>query len=322
VFAVNDEVEYVPVGGVGDQGVGVRGDGAEGVLLCHASAVLGDPHVEVGRVLVVVHGALRNSGDYLGHAEHAVRLSGVGADTVSVAPQFLADVDARSGLRVPDRALYWDVDGWKSGQPSCGVVGISSFTAMDCLLNELVEAIWPDTGSRQDRVVVIVGNSAGGQFVNRYAVVGRGPDMLAADRIAVRFVIANPSSYLYFTPERPVTVPGESAVNRWRYGFDDPPAYVNGNPRQYLEQYLNRDVSIVVGGEDRDPAALLLEVGGPAMAQGASRLERAIHYDKHIRDVASTAGLRARHKLITLPGVGHDARNVLAAGQTRDVLFS
>ena len=107
-----------------------------------------------------------------------------------------------------------------------------------------------------------------------------------------------------------------------RYGFDDPPVYVSGSPQQYLERYLERDVTIVIGGEDRDPAALLLEVSGPAMAQGASRLERAVYYDKHIRDVARTAGFRARHKLITLPGIGHDARNVLAAGQTRKTLFA
>lgn len=250
-----------------------------------------------------------------------MRLSGVGAETVCVAPQFLGDVDVRSGLRVPDGALYWDVDGWKSGLPSLGGVAISSFTAMDCLLGELVRTIWPPRNSPRDRVVVIAGNSAGGQFVNRYAVVGRGPDALRADGIDVRLVIANPSSYLYFTPERPVTVPGELAVNRWRYGFDDPPRYVSESPQRYLERYLERDVTIVIGGEDRDPAALLLEVSGPAMAQGGTRLERAHFYHRHIRDVAGTAGLHARHTLITLPGVGHDARDVLAAEQTRDVLF-
>ena len=71
--------------------------------------------------------------------------------------------------------------------------------------------------------VVIIGNSAGGQYVNRYATVGRGPDALAEHGIPVRFVIANPSTYLYFDQERPVAVPDRAHVNRWRYGFDDAP---------------------------------------------------------------------------------------------------
>ena len=46
--------------------------------------------------------------------------------------------------------------------------------------------------------MVIFGNSAGGQFVNRYAAVGRGPGALAARGIQTRFIVANPSTYLYF----------------------------------------------------------------------------------------------------------------------------
>jgi len=68
--------------------------------------------------------------------------------------------------------------------------------------------------------VVIFGNSAGGQFVNRYAAVGRGPGALAARGIQTRFIVANPSTYLYFGDDRPHAAPGRSAVNQWRYGFD------------------------------------------------------------------------------------------------------
>ena len=56
--------------------------------------------------------------------------------------------------------------------------------------------------------VVIFGNSAGGQFVNRYAAVGRGPGALAARGIQTRFIVANPSTYLYFGDDRPHAAPG------------------------------------------------------------------------------------------------------------------
>ena len=154
---------------------------------------------------------------------------------------------------------------------------------MDSLLSQLA----PEPGP--DPAVVVFGNSAGGQFVNRYAAVGRGPDILAARGLRVRFVVANPSTYLYFGRERPVTVPDDAGINDWRYGFDHAPAYVTAaaeSPRRSLERYLARDVAIVLGDLDNDGASLLLEVSPAAMAQGANRLDRGLRYGQHVRGLA------------------------------------
>jgi hypothetical protein len=189
---------------------------------------------------------------------------------------------------------------------------------MDGLLGRLA----PEPGP--DPAVVIFGNSAGGQFVNRYAAIGRGPDLLAARGRRVRFVVANPSTYLYFGRERPVAVPDGARVNDWRYGFDHAPGYVGAdpeNPRRSLERYLGRDVTIVLGELDKDGASLLLEVSPAAMAQGANRLDRGLHYDQHVRELARAAGLPFRHRLVRLAGVGHTAADVLAAPQTREIVF-
>ncbi len=277
---------------------------------------------EVSRLLIIVHGALRNAADYLEHAEMAAELAQASARTISVAPQFLADVDLRPRLRIPAESLFWDVDEWKGGQQALGPVAASSFSAMDCLVRHLVRSTWPQIYPvPEGRTVVIAGNSAGGQFVNRYAIVGKEPERLARDGIHTRFIIANPSSYLYFSGKRPITFARATAVNRWRYGFDGSPVYVDKSPRQYLEQYLGRDVSIVLGAEDHDPAALLLEVGAPAMAQGTNRLERGVYYHEHIQEMAREAGLPSQHQLVRLPGVGHDARQVITSPQALDLIF-
>lgn len=294
----------------------IDGAGA-GLWLCNASHSLDIPHSGVERLLIVVHGALRDSGRYLGLAEAATGRYGV--RTLIVAPQFLADVDTGARAGAPEGALYWDVEGWKGGQPALGPAALSSFAAMDGLLLQLTE---PGRLSGHGRpAVVIVGNSAGGQYVNRYAAVGRAPDALAERGIPVRFIIANPSTYLYFDRERPVAVAGGSRVNHWRYGFEAAPAYVDLSPRQSLQRYLARDVTIVLGAQDNDGAALLLEVSPPAMAQGSNRLERGIYYDAHVRRLADTAGLTAGHRLIQLAGVGHAAGDILAAAQTRDAMW-
>ena len=153
------------------------------------------------------------------------------------------------------------------------------------------------------------GTRPGGQYVNRYAAVGRGPEHLAERGIAVRFVISNPSTYLYFTGDY-----------RWRYGFDGAPAYVEGDARENLRRYLARDVTIVLGQEDRDGAALLLETGAAAMAQGANRYERGIRYHAYVSELARGDGLESRHRLIRLDGVGHAAADVMAAEPVRDIL--
>jgi len=216
----------------------------------------------------------------------------------------------------PDGALYWRVEGWKGGYPALGPAPLSSFGVLDSLLARLA----PEPGP--DPAVVVFGNSAGGQFVNRYAAVGRGPDVLAARGLRVRFVVANPSTYLYFSRERPVPVPDAAHVNDWRYGFDRAPGYVDANPGRSLERYLGRDVTIVLGELDNDGASLLLEVSPAAMAQGANRLDRGLRYDQHVRALARAAGLPFRHRLIRLAGVGHTAADVLAAERTREIVFA
>ena len=317
-FAVQNEEQYRSTKTIADQYFLVQSDDGEvGVLPCHASLRLDLPGPDIERLLVVVHGALRDSDRYFEHAWMAAKDDG--SSTLVVAPQFLAGVDLGPQATVPHNTLYWDVEGWKGGERALGPVPISSFTAMDCLLRQLTGPGWRRDGKKP--TVVIIGNSAGGQYVNRYAAVGRAPDELARAGISVRFIIANPSTYLYFDRERPVAVRDETSINRWRYGFDFPPDYVDTTPQESLRRYLERDVTIVLGSEDRDGASLLLEVSAAAMAQGANRLERGIYYDKHIRGLARAAGLAARHRTIKLAGVGHAAEDVLAAPETRAIMF-
>jgi hypothetical protein len=330
-FAVGNDEQYRPVQAVGDQRVRIGrgaggdgsgagegtggGDGGGGLLACHASHALEDPPRARGPRLIVVHGALRDSDRYLAYARDAARRSGV--DPLIVAPQFLADVDITARDGIPGGALRWEVEGWKGGYPAVGPAPVSSFSAMDGLLDQLTAGL----PAGRDPAVVMFGNSAGGQFVNRYATVGRGPDVLAGRGLAVRFVIANPSTYLYFDRERPVAVRDNTAVNRWRYGFDQAPPYVDAGPRPSLERYLARDVTIVLGALDHDRGSRLLEVSPPAMAQGANRLDRGLRYHQHVRRLARAAGLPARHRLIQLAGVGHAAADVLAAAPVREVIF-
>jgi hypothetical protein len=119
-FAIGNDEQYRPVRAVGGQRVPVGGPEGTGRLACHASRPLRGPWR--GPVVIVVHGALRDSDRYLASAQHAARLAC--SDALIVAPQFLADVDRAAGDRAAgDRAgdaLYWQVEGWKGGYPALG----------------------------------------------------------------------------------------------------------------------------------------------------------------------------------------------------------
>lgn len=60
----------------------------------------------------------------------------------------------------------------------------------------------------------MAGHSAGGQLAQRYAAISPSEDGLPRN-VTMRYVAADPSSYLYLRPERPYFDPGEP-------GFDVP----------------------------------------------------------------------------------------------------
>ncbi|MEV4671531.1 hypothetical protein AB0K34_07780 [Actinomadura sp. NPDC049382] len=302
-FANQADVQHTAIELLGDRTLVAEGRN----LPVFASSSLDEPRPGLTEAVVVVHGALRNAGDYFRSIEAAPH-------RLVVAPQFLTEDDVR-GRSERAHFLSWSTEGWKGGFGE-----VSSFAVMDELLGRL--SAFPEL-----RRVTVVGNSAGGQFVNRYAAVGRGPDGLA---VPVRFVVANPSTYLYFDTCRPKGgsfVPhGNLEVDQWRYGFGGPlPGYLGlpAGPRkeaaiaEYFRRYTERDVVYLLGEEDADRGALLLEVHPAAEAQGGTRRERGENYHRYL---AFKAG-RVVHRLVHVPGVGHDAAAMFGSPQGRRCLF-
>lgn len=270
-------------------------------LALFTSAALDEPQRKSTEAIIVVHGALRNAGDYFRSIKRAPH-------RLVIAPQFLTEDDVR-GDESRAGYLHWGTEDWKGGLGE-----VSSFRVMDELLRRLRD--FPRL-----RRVTIVGNSAGGQFVNRYAAVGRGPEELTAP---VRFVVANPSTYLYFDTDRrkgdSFVAHDADEVDQWRYGFSGPlPDYL-GTARSgdaHFERYVDRDVVYLLGAEDADPGAALLEVHPAAAAQGATRVERGEVYHRYLCHKAE----RDVHTLVHVPGVGHDAGQMFASRQGRAHIY-
>ncbi len=124
--------------------------------------------------------------------------------------------------------------------------------------------------------VVVAGHSGGGQVAQRYAMLSREGDALAGRGIAVSYVVANPSSYAYVTPERPGPTADCPGYDRWKYGLQDLPRYAGGAAPAALEAaYVARPVTYLLGGRDTDPHHPALDRSCMAETQGRSGLPAA-----------------------------------------------
>ena len=249
-----------PVNTVADQRLEVRTGAGRGLLPVYASVSLDDGAVrpDIDRAVLVFHGRLRDADVYWRSAQKALAAVPAQASrTLLVVPQFLAERDVAAYGLAPE-TLRWSLEGWEGGEPALAPAPLSSYDAVDAVLALLADRHrFPHLAQ-----VVIAGHSGGGQVVQRYAVVGQGEARLAAAGVHVRYVVANPSSYLYFSAERPQADGGFKplpagtcpAYDQWKYGWNDAPAYAAQlSPQAYEAHYVKRDVVMLLGALDVDP---------------------------------------------------------------------
>jgi hypothetical protein len=274
-------------------------------------------HGSVLRAIVFIHDLARNASDGL-----AMLTTLAGADNGAImilAPQFPLEIDiTRFAAYLPDQGrgmARWPVgrsNGWQTGADSLArppQKGISSFAAMDLLLLYLSDRkLFP---ALQD--IVVAGHGTGADFVQRYAAVGRAPDVLAKQNLPLRFLAANASSYLYFTGVRPApkgpsfAIPDASRcrnANTYPYGLNELNAYARGLGANAIRLgYPGRRVMYLLS--DKIASDPYLDNDCAAMAQGKNRLERGRSYERYLTlSFGETA--RESQNFILVPGAGYD----------------
>ncbi len=265
------------------------------------------PQPDITRAVIIIHGWPRRD---LKSGEHAAKMAGAAAAraTIVITPQFVTEKDVLAH-QLSLNTLQWSEDSWQQGGSSNDKAAISSFQVVDNIFQHLADrSIFPNL-----HVIVLAGHSAGGQFVQRYAAVGRGEAQLGDLPIHVRYVVANPASYLYFTDARPSV--GSSRFtktnfaacplsNRWPYSLKSGvPAYALPLPAlgDVEAHYLHRDVVYLLGAADNDPQSDGNDRTCAGEAEGPTRLARGLAYNSyvHMLDPSTT------QQVIEVPGVGH-----------------
>ncbi|QBY50918.1 hypothetical protein [Cupriavidus oxalaticus] len=265
----------------------------------------------IREVVFVQHGLQRNGDDYYAAGAELLKASGRKPDEVLLlAPNFPGTPDQKKGFTGMPQ---WSVQGWLSGEDAIdGPARVSSLQVLDDLLAFVTDKARLPQVSK----VTVAGHSGGAQVVHRYAVLNNVDERIRAGGIDLRYVVANPSSYLYFTPVRPAGANGKSFApydkaicpdyDKYSYGVQDMVPYARGADGMALyKRYAGRKVTYLAGTEDNDPNHRVLDKACGAEAEGATRLQRARGYLRYERYLASP-GLAIRHQAYEVVGVGHD----------------
>lgn len=273
----------------------------------YLSADWSNPLPDITRAVLVLHGVLRNADDYFRAALSAQAAAGdVGKRTLMIAPQFLIEPDVEA-FKLPAETLRWSLYGWQGGEPAIAPNSASSFEALDAILARLGDRkLFPNL-----REVVVFGHSGGGQVVQRYAIAVKGDQVLLRAGIGVRYVVANPSSYAYFTKERPEPAIAASChgYNKWKFGMDDRPPYLAEPTPPALEQaYVARRVIYLLGTLDTNPNHPALDKSCMAEAEGPYRYARGHSY---FAAMQARDGGTPNHSVWDVPGVGHEGGKML-----------
>lgn len=301
--AEDDAPNDKPVKVVADARLSV---GGQGLLPLYLSSDWSMPLPAISRAIIVLHGRLRNADEYYISAHTAQVAAGDdGKSALMIVPQFLAEVDI-GAHKLPADTLRWSPVGWEGGDAALAPNPVSSFEALDAILAKLSDRrVFPNL-----KQVVVAGHSGGGQVAQRYAIAGKGEAALSRQHIDIRYVVANPSSYAYFSSERPVpkiaaACPG---YNNWKYGMDQRPPYLaDATPVALEQRYVERDVIYLLGTLDNKPAADKSCMGE---AQGPHRYARGHAYADAM---AKRNHGTPNHRVWDVAGVGHDGDKMLTS---------
>ena len=304
--ADEDAPNRKPVKAVADGRIAV---GDKGTLPLYVSSDWSKPEPDITRAVIVLHGRLRNADVYYKSAKTAQEAAGAaGQATIMIVPQFLSQIDI-DAYHLPADTLRWTLEGWEGGDDATAPKPASSFEALDAILARLADRkLFPNL-----KDIVVAGHSGGGQVVQRYAIAGRGEVPLKAAHIAVRYVVANPSSYAYFSDQRPepqiaASCPG---YDDWKYGMQARPDYLaKPTPAELEKTYVARQVIYLLGTKDTNPNHPALDRSCMAEAQGPYRYARGHAY---AATMAARDNGTPNHHLFDVEGVGHDGDKMLTS---------
>jgi hypothetical protein len=283
----------------------------------HSSHTLTENGDQLEYLMIIVHGAGLNAGKTFETGQQIIETLKIDKSRMMIlAPQFLEGVDpVEKGL------LFWD-QRWRDGGKSLStglnkdLPKLSSFEVLDRLIDVVTKQ------NPNMRRIIILGHSAGGQFVLRYAAINSLHEILKQKGVSIRYVVANPSSYPYLDETRyQINAKGEilktsreeladcPSYNKFKYGMEGLYGYAETISIQIIrKRLLTRPVMFVLGMTDTD-RDWSLDKSCEGDVQGENRYERGLLYKHHLGHFVKTS-LESQHIWLEIPEVGHDTTEI------------
>ena len=286
----------------------------------------------IRRLVIVLHGNSRTALTRQNDIVQAADTEGKYLETLIISPHFISNQELVDN-NLDDYHLYWIDNGWMEGSlsSSSGAYpreeSFSSFEVIDDIISQIILGNnFPNL-----RQVVLTGFSGGGQFMNRYASSNRVHELFEKDyNIDFQYLIASPSSYMYFNEERRVDGSTEQfekpnvgncgLYNNYKYGTN----MLNQYMKYYhldtlINRYKRRKISYGVGSRDNNPNSSSMDDSCQAMFQGDHRLERATIFVNYLKHIYGDLG--DNHKLYIAQGVNHNSTTFYNRNNIRPLLF-
>mgnify|MGYP001469768475 FL=1 len=286
----------------------------------------------IRRLVIVLHGNSRTALTRQNDIVQAANTEGKYLETLIISPHFISNQELVDN-NLDDYHLYWRDNGWMEGSlsSSSGAYpreeSFSSFEVVDDIISQIILGNnFPNL-----RQVVLTGFSGGGQFMNRYASSNRVHELFEKDyNIDFQYLIASPSSYMYFNEERRVDGSTEQfekpdvgncgLYNNYKYGTN----MLNQYMKYYhldtlINRYKRRKISYGVGSRDNNPNSSSMDDSCQAMFQGDHRLERATIFVNYLKHIYGDLG--DNHKLYIAQGVNHNSTTFYNRNNIRPLLF-
>ncbi|WFD42590.1 hypothetical protein MPSI1_001236 [Malassezia psittaci] len=304
-------------------------------------------NTKVEHVFIMMHGKLRDGDTYWSIMNDIVNSArqdnnpGAMKDIIIAAPQMYS-AKLNKGQYDNDTLAWEDVNTWQSGAIASHPPGtnLTSMDALDVVVDHFTRrATYPALTN-----ITMVGHGGGAQLMNRYATTGKDPSDPA---VYVRYVVGDPSSSPYFTPDRTemdssiANTSDCEGYNTWRYGFDmfTGTSDANLTSKDYFSRYIRRDVVNLVGLNDTEPngdqKCMALLQGGTkrrdrnlvwwryinTLARTNESLTGFPGNFKNLPDWSDTYTERIGPRLAIIKGAEHDPSKVFKSKIGRSVLF-
>ena len=243
----------------------------------------------IKRMIIVLHGNSRTALTRQNDIIQAANSENTYLETLIISPHFIGTKEIIDN-NLDDYHLYWKDAGWMEGgnSNSSGAYprdeSFSSFEVMDDIISQVIlSENFPNLSQ-----IILTGFSGGGQFMNRYASSNRiQEDFESEYNLDFRYIVASPSSYLYFNGERRVDgtldqfeVPNSSSCgiyNNYKYGTFQMNQYMKYYHLDTLiNRYKRRKISYGVGSRDNNPNSSSMDDTCPMVTEFLEKSRKSI----------------------------------------------